>query len=371
MGDSEMPIEDAEAPADGASAGPSPEDPQLRKALDPLLRRGEEAGSLEASAIAAAVEELELDEGDAEAIRVEVERRGIEVLDDARPAEVAPAQPVTEEVAEVTSDSLQLFLHDISRRPLLTAQEEVMLAKLVERGDQDAKNRMIESNLRLVVSNAKRYRRLGLPFLDLIQEGILGLIRAVEKFDYRRGFKFSTYATWWIRQSMQRGLQHHSRTIRLPVHIGQELTKLRATERKLTSELGRDPTPGELAERLGMDLEQLEELRSAERVPVSLETPVGSEGDTELGSLLPCDGPGPLEQVSAELEEQSVRRALDRLDPSARWVIELRFGLRGEDPLPLREVAQRTGLSAEGVRKLERRALRRLAEERELRALAA
>src|SRR5207248_2779557 len=168
-------------------------------------------------------------------------------------------------VAEATSDSLQLFLRDIDQRPLLTASEEVELAKRIERGEQDAKNRMIESNLRLVVANAKRYRGLGLPFLDLIQEGILGLIRAVEKFDYRRGFKFSTYATWWIRQAMQRGLQHHSRTIRIPVHIGQELTKIRAAERKLTTELGREPTLEELAGRVALAPDQIEELRSAER----------------------------------------------------------------------------------------------------------
>ena len=171
--------------------------------------------------------------------------------------------------AEATSDSLQIFLRDISQRRLLTAAEEVELAKRIERGDQAAKNHMIEANLRLVVANAKRYRGLGLPFLDLIQEGILGLIRAVEKFDHRRGFKFSTYATWWIRQAMQRGLQHHSRTIRIPVHIGQELTKIRTTERKLTTELGREPTLEELAKRLDMAPEQIEELRSAERVPVS------------------------------------------------------------------------------------------------------
>jgi len=340
-------------------------------AVEPLLRRGEEQGWLEYSAIAAAVEELELDEGGIEAIHAEAERRGIELTEHGGARE-KPTPTVTHgEVSEATSDSLQLFLRDIAQRPLLTAAEEVTLAKRIERGDQEAKNRMIESNLRLVVSNAKRYRGLGLPFLDLIQEGILGLIRAVEKFDYRRGFKFSTYATWWIRQSMQRGLQHHSRTIRLPVHIGQELTKLRSVERSLASELGREPTPEEIAGRLGVDLEQLEELRSAERVPVSLETPVGAEGDAELGSLLPHDGPGPVEQVEVELEEQSVHRALRRLDSSARQVIELRFGLRGGEPLPLREVAKHTGLSAEGVRKLERRALRTLAEERELQALPA
>ena len=230
---------------------------------------------------------------------------------------------------------------------------------------------MIESNLRLVVANAKRYRGLGLPFLDVIQEGILGLIRAVEKFDYRRGFKFSTYATWWIRQAMQRGLQQQSRTIRIPVHIGQELSKLRAAERKLATELGRDPTVEEIAARLSIEPRQVEELRSAERIPVSLEAPLGADGEADLGSLLPFEGPTPLDEIAVELEEESIRRALGRLDSLAREVIELRFGIGGGEPLPLREVAKRVGLSAEGVRKLERRALRRLAEERELQALAA
>src|SRR5919201_1406759 len=249
--------------------------------LEALYRRGEESGSLELSEIASAVEELELEPGSLETIYAEAERRGIEVDDDVSNGERQPTYTV-DEMADATSDSLQLFLRDIAQRRLLTATEEVELAKRIERGDQEAKNRMIEANLRLVVANAKRYRGLGLPFLDLIQEGILGLIRAVEKFDYRRGFKFSTYATWWIRQAMQRGLQHHSRTIRIPVHIGQELTKIRAAERKLTTELGREPTLEELAQRVEVDPHQIEELRSAERVPVSLETPVGSDGETEL-----------------------------------------------------------------------------------------
>ncbi|HEX6713955.1 MAG TPA: sigma-70 family RNA polymerase sigma factor [Thermoleophilaceae bacterium] len=273
------------------------------------------------------------------------------------------------EVAEATSDSLQLFLRDISQRPLLTAGEEVALAKRIEKGDTAAKNRMIESNLRLVVSNAKRYRGLGLPFLDLIQEGIIGLIRAVEKFDYRRGFKFSTYATWWIRQAMQRALQQQSRTIRIPVHVGQELARVRAAERKLSGELGRDPTPEEVAQQVGLTVDQLEELRAAERIPVSLETRVGADGDTELGALLPQEGPTPFDELELELAEASIRKALSRLDARGRTVIELRFGLEGNEPLPLREVAKRMGLSAEGVRKLERRALRTLAEERELQAL--
>ena len=343
----------------------------VERTIDDLLRRGEEAGSLEFAEVAEAVEGLDVDEERIEDLYREARRRGIELTENgARPDN--PEAPYTHEVvAEATSDSLQLFLRDISQRPLLTAAQEVDLAKRIERGDQAAKDRMIEANLRLVVSNAKRYRGAGLPFLDLIQEGILGLIRAVEKFDYRRGFKFSTYATWWIRQAMQRGLQHQARTIRIPVHIGQELSRLRAAERKLGAELGRDPTDPELADALGIDPAHLDELRAAERVPVSLETPVGGEGEAELGELLAAEGPSPLEEVALELEEESIRRALERLDETARRVIELRFGLGGREPMTLREVAKILDLSAEGVRKLERRALRRLAEERELQALAA
>jgi RNA polymerase primary sigma factor len=343
----------------------------VERVIEELLRRGEEAGTLEFAEVAEAIEGLDVDEERIEELYREARRRGIEVTENGARPDNPEAAYTHEVVAEATSDSLQLFLRDISQRPLLTAAEEVDLAKRIERGDQAAKDRMIEANLRLVVSNAKRYRGAGLPFLDLIQEGILGLIRAVEKFDYRRGFKFSTYATWWIRQAMQRGLQHQARTIRIPVHIGQELSRLRAAERKLGAELGRDPTDAELAAALGIDPAHLDELRAAERVPVSLETPVGGEGEAELGELLAAEGPTPLEEVAVELEEESIRRALERLDDTARRVIELRFGLGGREPMTLREVAKILDLSAEGVRKLERRALRRLAEERELQALAA
>jgi RNA polymerase primary sigma factor len=347
---------------------PEPEDNQ---AIEGLLDRAADAGSLELSAVSEAVDQHGWDDETLERIYTEAERRGIELADDLGRSRAESPVYTPNAIAEATSDSLQLFLRDISQRPLLTAAQEVELAKRIERGDGAAKERMIESNLRLVVSNAKRYRGMGLPFLDLIQEGILGLIRAVEKFDWRRGFKFSTYATWWIRQAMQRALQHQARTIRVPVHVAQELAKVRSAERKLSSELGRDPTQEELAKQLDMDVAQLEALRASERVPVSLETPIGSDGDTELGSLIPFDGPTPHEEVEVELEERSIRRALERLDPKARTVIELRFGIGGRDPLTLREVAQQVGLSPEGVRKLERRALMRLAEERELQGLAA
>jgi RNA polymerase primary sigma factor len=343
----------------------------VERTVEELLRRGEENGALEFSEVAEAVEGLDIDEERIEELYREARRRGIELTENGARPDNPEAAYTHDAVAEATSDSLQLFLRDIAQRPLLTASEEVDLAKRIERGDQAAKDRMIEANLRLVVSNAKRYRGAGLPFLDLIQEGILGLIRAVEKFDYRRGFKFSTYATWWIRQAMQRGLQHQARTIRIPVHIGQELTKLRGAERKLVAELGRDPTDRELAKALGVEPDHIDELRAAERVPVSLETPVGGDGDAELGELLPSQGPSPLEEVAVELEEESIRRALERLDGNARRVIELRFGIGGREPMTLREVAKIMELSAEGVRKLERRALRRLAEERELQALAA
>jgi RNA polymerase primary sigma factor len=346
-------------------------DAQAERTVEELLRRGEESGRLEFADVAEAVEGIDIDEEQIEELYREARRRGIELTENGSPPDSPEAAYTHEAVAEATSDSLQIFLRDISQRPLLTAAEEVDLAKRIERGDQAAKDRMIEANLRLVVSNAKRYRGAGLPFLDLIQEGILGLIRAVEKFDYRRGFKFSTYATWWIRQAMQRGLQHHARTIRIPVHVGQELTRLRAVERKLVAELGRDPTDAELAAALGVEPGHLDELRAAERVPVSLETPVGGDGDAELGELLASEGPTPLEEVAVELEEESIHRALERLDDNARRVIELRFGLGGREPLTLRQVAKIMDLSPEGVRKLERRALRRLGEERELQALAA
>jgi RNA polymerase primary sigma factor len=353
-------------PTDAGDSGDAME--RLAPELGALLHDAEAAGALDLAEAVALCEELGL-EGSVDEVRAEAERRGIEVTSEH--ATTARQVRAADEAAGPLGDSLQLFLRDVSQRRLLTAVEEVELSKRIERGDQEAKTRMIESNIRLVVSNAKRYRGLGLPFLDLIQEGMLGLIRAVEKFDHRRGYKFSTYATWWIRQAMQRGVQQHSRTIRIPVHIGQELTKVRAEERKLAASLGRDPTLEELAERTGIELERLDELRFVERVPVSLETPVGDDGGTALGELVPKEGPTPLEEVAVAFEERSIEQALRRLEPNERKVVELRFGLGGREPMALREVGKLTGLSSEGVRKLERRALRKLSEQQELRALAA
>jgi RNA polymerase primary sigma factor len=360
--------EDGVTPPAAHMDPPLAESPPLAPELEALLAEAEATGQLDLDEVEALADERGLEEA-VEDAREEAERRGLEVVSARQQADEA-RQRRPDDVGTL-SDSLQLFLRDVAQRRLLTASEEVVLAKRIERGDQTAKGRMIESNIRLVVANAKRYRGLGLPFLDLIQEGMLGLIRAVEKFDHRRGYKFSTYATWWIRQAMQRGVQQHSRTIRLPVHIGQELSRVRSEERKLAALLGRDPTVEELARRLDMEPERLEELRSAERVPVSLETPVGDDGATELGELVPREGPSPLEEVALQLEERSVRRALSRLEGPERRVIVLRFGLYGREPLPLREVGRLTGLSSEGVRKLERRALRKLAEEGELKDRAA
>src|SRR5215208_6558760 len=301
--------------------------------IDPiarLLEHGEEHGCIHLTQLNEVVQTLELDEDDIESLFERIETAGIDLTDDCARITDGPEAPTTynlDDLAASTMDALQLFLNEAGRYPLLTASQEVELAKQIERGDQRAKDLMINSNLRLGVSIAKKYQGHGLSLLDLIQEGIIGLIRAVEKFDYRRGFKFSTYATWWIRQAMQRALQQQSRTIRIPVHVGQELARVRSAERKLAGELGRDPTPDEVAARVSLTLEQLAELRAAERIPVSLETRVGAEGDTELGALLPQEGPSPFEELEVELAEKSIRKALDRLDERGRKVIELRFGI--------------------------------------------
>jgi RNA polymerase primary sigma factor len=273
------------------------------------------------------------------------------------------------ELAAATTDALQLFLNEIRRYPLLTAAEEVELSKRIEQGDLEAKERMINSNLRLVVSIAKKYQGQELSLLDLIQEGIFGLIRASEKFDWRKGYKFSTYATFWIRQAIQRGLANKARTIRIPVHIGQRERKIVRAERELSATLGREPTDEEIARHAELPLDQVEEVRDAARTVTSLDRPVGEDGDTALGDLLEGGTPPPDREVEVSLSEQLLRQTIEELPETERDVITLRFGLTGEDPQPLRETGRRLGLSAERVRQIESRALKRLAMRRELEAL--
>ena len=338
--------------------------------IDALFERGEEQGCVNLSELAELVQELELSEDDAQALADRIEARGIELSDDCGRAQPEPVRYDNAELAAITGDTLQLFLRDIRRHPLLTAAEEVELAKRIEQGDLEAKERMINSNLRLVVSLAKRYQGQELSLLDLIQEGILGLIRAAEKFDWRRGYKFSTYATFWIRQAIQRGLANQGRTIRIPVHIGQRERKIARAERELALRLGRSPTDAEVAAAADLTLDEVEETREVTRTVASLDRPVGPESDTGLGDLLPSDERGPVEEVEIGLRQEAVRAALARLPEQEREVIELRFGVGGDDPTPLREAGRRLGLSPERVRRIEHKALERLAGTREVAGLA-
>jgi RNA polymerase primary sigma factor len=245
----------------------------------------------------------------------------------------------------------------------------VRLAKLIERGDAQAKEQMINSNLRLVVSIAKKYQGQDLQLLDLIQEGILGLIRAAEKFDWRRGYKFSTYATFWIRQAIQRGIANKARTIRIPVHIGQRERKIARASRELHTRLGREPTDEEISAETELPLDQIEEARDTIRTITSLDRPVGEEGETALGDLLPSDDPEPSEEVDVSLRQEALRSALQHLPERERNVVKLRYGINGDEPTPLRETGRRLGLSPERVRQIEGEALRRLAHTRELEGL--
>ncbi|MEA2373642.1 MAG: polymerase primary sigma factor [Thermoleophilaceae bacterium] len=279
------------------------------------------------------------------------------------------AEAAHREVEDVTTDSLQLFFNAARRYPLLTAAEEVVLAQRIEKGDVSAKDRMINSNLRLVVSVARKYQGHGLSLGDLVQEGMLGLIRATEKFDWRRGFKFSTYATLWIRQAIQRGLENSSRTIRLPVHIAQRERKINRTERELATKLGREPTEQELADAVELPVDQVIEIRKAARPLTSLDQPVGDDGETAFGDLLASSAPNPEDEVVQDAGTSAVQEAVNRLPERERDVVELRFGLGGREPTPLRETGRKLGISAERVRQIEEDALERLAESGDLASL--
>ena len=346
-----------------------------------LVERSEERGFIEPAEFEAFVLEHDLNDEEQEQLTRELETLGLEVGQpragkdkekDAEKEKDTDAEPApVAAVATGAADSLQLFLADVGRHKLLNAAEEVQLAKQIEKGDLIAKRTMIESNLRLVVSIAKGYRGLGVPFLDLIQEGTLGLNRAVEKFDWRRGFKFSTYATWWIRQSVQRAVANHARTIRVPVHVVERQQKLSRAARRLEVELGREATKEELAEATGLPLQHVDEALGAAHASVSLNQTVGADDEGELGDLFADrEAADPFDEAEESLRKQGVRRALDALPERERRILELRFGFEGE-PWTLEAIGHELDLTRERVRQLEGQALSRLAALRDLASLAA
>jgi len=346
-----------------------------------LIARGQQFGVLTHNEVATAVAELDLDEAEMEELNGFIERSEIELVEEVDPAiaasqvERAPdkrgrrakVKTALDLRPDMTTDSLQLFLKDIGKVRLLTAQEEVDLAKRIERGDLDAKQKMVESNLRLVVSIAKNYRNQGLPFLDLIQEGTLGLVRAAEKFDYRKGFKFSTYATWWIRQAIARALADKARTIRIPVHVVEKLNKIGRAERKLVTELGREPTPDEIADVTGIEPEEVDSIKRSAQAPVSLEK-------SEFGQFIADErAESPYERAAEILTKEALREALENLSYRERRVLELRYGLGGEHPRTLDEVGRTFNVTRERIRQIENQSLKKLqslAEAQKLRDVA-
>ncbi len=338
--------------------------------LQTLLDQGEEAGCLNLSAVNEFLQHAELDEEQVEGFYEQLEERNIPLTDDCAREDAVEGSYNNGSLAAATTDALQLFLNEAGRYTLLTAAEEVELAKRIERGEREAKDLMINSNLRLVVSIAKKYQGHGISLLDLIQEGIIGLIRAVEKFDWRRGFKFSTYATWWIRQAVQRGVANKSRTIRIPVHIVEREQKMSRAERELLTKLGRPPSDEEIAEQAKLSLKHVQEVRAAARAVTSLDRPVGDNGDAKLGDLFAGEGAEPVEEVHLSLAEDIVRRAVDALPEREKNVVKLRFGMDGDrEPKSLEEIGRILGITRERVRQIETAALRRLAERREIEAL--
>jgi RNA polymerase primary sigma factor len=340
--------------------------------LTTLLEAAEQQGSMRYSELAEFVEANSLDALELDALYRELDQRGIEIVEEEREPQAVqqPPPPPLQLSYETTTDALQLFLREAGRHALLTAAQEVELAKRIERGDGIAKQTMIQSNLRLVVSIAKNYRNQGLPFLDLIQEGTLGLIRAVEKFDWRRGYKFSTYATWWIRQAVARALADKARTIRMPVHIVERLQKMNRAERILWTQLGREPTLEEIAEEASLPMHQALEVRAAARASASLDQPVGEQEDAVFGDFVAGDGPLPEEEVEVSLRSEALAQALSALPERERRVLVLRYGLDDADPKTLEEIGRRLGLTRERVRQIELESLRRLSTLREMQAVA-
>jgi RNA polymerase primary sigma factor len=343
--------------------------------LHRLVEQGQEKGFLTYDEIATALEEVDLTKEQVEDFTAYLVDQSIELVEGEQhkslSLEQAPVAPPEEEAkveapkldlsVEPSLDSLRQYLREIGRVPLLTADQEVALAKRIERGDSAAKRHMIEANLRLVVSIAKGYLGRGLSFLDLIQEGSLGLIRAVEKFDYRRGYKFSTYATWWIRQAVTRAIADKARTIRIPVHMVEKLNKVVHIERQLIQRLGREPRPEEIAEELDMALEEVRDILRMAQLPISLEKPIGEEEDSSLGDFVQDDrAESPFDTTSVSLRREDIELALSSLPDRDRRVIELRYGLAGDQPQTLEEVGRAFGVTRERIRQIENNTLKRL-----------
>jgi len=341
--------------------------PQLQRIID----NADEGGCVQLSELEDLMRTLDLDEADAGAVHEAFERHGLTVSDDCGRASVPATVYLNSELATNTTDALGLFLKEIRRNRLLTAEEEVELAKRIEQGDAEAKRRMIESNLPLVVSIAKKYPQQELTLLDLIQEGILGLIRAAEKFDWRKGFKFSTYATYWIRQAIQRGLDNKARAIRVPTNVLQRERKIQRAERELAVRLGREPDDAEIAAAVELSPAEVTAMRDVARTVTSLDRPVGEDGDSAaLGDLMADTAAAPDEQVIVSLRDEAVHRAVASLPEAERAIVELRYGIIGHaEPVGLREASRQLGMSTGAARRLEERALARLATLRELEAL--